>query len=68
MLCLIVEALSGNLDLLLPISVLAEIVHNGTLMTDDVEDDSKLRRGKECIHILFGVDIAVNAGNGMIDF
>jgi len=37
-------------------------------MCDDVEDDSKLRRGKECIHLLYGVDIAVNAGNAMYFF
>jgi geranylgeranyl pyrophosphate synthase len=64
----VAEALGGNLDLVLPISVLCEIVHNGTLMCDDVEDDSKLRRGKECIHLLYGVDIAVNAGNAMYFF
>jgi geranylgeranyl pyrophosphate synthase len=34
-------------------------------MVDDVEDDSQLRRGKPCTHRLFGVDIAVNAGNTM---
>jgi geranylgeranyl pyrophosphate synthase len=68
LLCLVAEALGGNLDVVLPISVLCEIVHNGTLMTDDVEDDSKLRRGKECIHLLYGVDIAVNAGNAMYFF
>ena len=42
-----------------------EIIHNGTLMIDDIEDDSKLRRGKECIHKIFGIDVAINAGNAM---
>lgn len=37
------------------------VVHN-TLMSDDVEDDSVARRGKECIHKIYGVDTAVNTG------
>ncbi len=42
-----------------------EVVHNGSLMVDDIEDNSDLRRGKPCTHHLFGVDIAINAGNAM---
>jgi geranylgeranyl pyrophosphate synthase len=34
-------------------------------MVDDVEDDSTFRRGKPCTHKIFGIDIAVNAGNAM---
>ena len=44
---------------------LTEIVHNGSLMVDDVEDRSLMRRGQPCTHIKFGVDYAVNAGNFM---
>ena len=62
--CLVADALGGNRELVMPLSVLCEMAHNGTLMVDDVEDDSKLRRGKPCIHITYGVDIAINAGNG----
>lgn len=40
------------------------MTHN-TLLVDDVEDDSALRRGKPCTHKLYGVDVAVNAGNTM---
>ncbi|MCK4997701.1 polyprenyl synthetase family protein [Candidatus Pacearchaeota archaeon] len=42
-----------------------EIIHNGTLMIDDIEDSSDIRRGKECIHKIYGNDIAINAGNMM---
>lgn len=42
-----------------------EIIHNGTLMVDDVEDDSEVRRNKECVHKIFGVDVALNTGNFM---
>ena len=45
--------------------VLSEVIHEGSLLTDDVEDSSELRRGKPCIHKIYGVDVAVNAGNAM---
>lgn len=43
--------------------IIPELIHNGTLMIDDIEDKSDIRRGKECIHKIFGEDIAINAGN-----
>jgi geranylgeranyl pyrophosphate synthase len=47
------------------VAAAAEVIHNGTLMVDDVEDGSDLRRGKPCTHVKYGVDVAVNAGNAM---
>ncbi len=44
---------------------LPEIIHNGTLMIDDVEDNSDFRRGKPCIHKIYGNDLTINAGNAM---
>lgn len=44
---------------------LTEIVHNGTLMVDDLEDKSLMRRNEPCIHIKYGDDYAVNTGNFM---
>jgi len=52
----------GNINEFLP---LVEVIHNGTLMVDDIEDDSDLRRGKDCVHKIFGNDVAINAGNAM---
>jgi geranylgeranyl pyrophosphate synthase len=62
---LVAEALGRNSDELLDFAIIPEVIHNGTIMIDDVEDDSQLRRGKPCTHRLFGVDVAVNAGNTM---
>jgi geranylgeranyl diphosphate synthase type I len=45
------------------IAVIPEIIHNGTLIIDDIEDRAELRRGKPVLHKIFGVDIAINAGN-----
>jgi len=62
---LIAEALGGDEELVLPVTCLCEMAHNGTLMIDDIEDNSLMRRGKKCIHLEYGVDIAINAGNAL---
>jgi geranylgeranyl pyrophosphate synthase len=62
---LIVEALGRNSDKFLEFAIIPEVVHNGTIMIDDIEDDSELRRGKPCTHRLFGLDVAINVGNTM---
>jgi octaprenyl-diphosphate synthase len=53
----------GREDGALSISPVVEIAHNGTLIVDDIEDGSDTRRGGPAIHLLFGVDASVNAGN-----
>ncbi|MFC2143225.1 polyprenyl synthetase family protein [Candidatus Aenigmatarchaeota archaeon] len=62
---LVCEALGGSSKENLDFVVILESIHNGTLMIDDIEDSSELRRGKPCIHKIFGDDIAINAGNAM---
>jgi geranylgeranyl diphosphate synthase type I len=52
-------------DYCLDFAIIPEVVHNGTLVIDDIEDSSEVRRGKPCTYKIFGVDIAVNAGNAM---
>ncbi len=62
---LVAEALGGNAEQCIDLVVIPELVHNGTLIVDDTEDFSDLRRGKPCIHKLFGNDVAINAGNAL---
>jgi geranylgeranyl diphosphate synthase type I len=62
---LICEALGWNSGDCLDFAIIPEVVHNGTLIVDDIEDSSELRRGKPCTYRIYGVDIAVNAGNAM---
>ena len=45
------------------ISITSEMLHDGALMIDDIEDNGRARRGDECIHLRYGVDVAINAGN-----
>ena len=64
---LVAEALGGKAKArkIADFAVIPEVVHNGTLMVDDIEDSSDLRRGKPCVHIVYGTDVAINAGNAM---
>ena len=40
-----------------------ELIHAGSLIVDDIEDGSRIRRGKPALHIRYGLPIALNAGN-----
>ena len=62
---MIVEALGGDKNKVFDFVVIPEIIHEGTLLHDDIEDRSELRRGKPCTYILYGVDVTINTGNEM---
>lgn len=62
---LICKALGKDSDYCLDFSIIPEVIHNGTLVIDDIEDSSELRRGKPCTYKIFQTDIAVNSGNAM---
>ncbi|HVU01264.1 MAG TPA: polyprenyl synthetase family protein [Polyangiaceae bacterium] len=56
--------LGGRTDAPPPELALAvEVLHAGSLVVDDIEDDSTERRGDLALHRLFGVPAALNAGN-----
>jgi len=42
---------------------LIEDIHQGSLIVDDIQDGSRTRRNKPALHEVFGVPIALNAGN-----
>ena len=65
MACICAEAVGGKWEDALKLAPMVELIHNGTLMQDDVEDDSVARRGKPCTHKIFGIDTAVNTGTIM---
>ena len=56
------ELTSGN-QRVLPLTPLVELLHSGSLIIDDIEDGSDLRRGKKAVHLIHGVDMAINSGN-----
>ncbi len=59
------EAVGGTEKNALPFTPLPELLHNGTLMVDDIEDGSIERRGKPATHLIYGEDIAINAGSAL---
>lgn len=61
--CLLGCEMYGDGDRALPLCVIVELVHNGTLVIDDIEDGSDWRRGGSSVHLLYGEDVAINAGN-----
>jgi len=51
---------------LLDIGAAIETVHNFTLVHDDIMDDDDLRRGRNAVHIEYGMPTAINAGDAML--
>ena len=45
------------------VCVMAELCHAGALIIDDIEDASALRRGEPCVHLRYGLDVAISAAN-----
>lgn len=52
-------------DLLNKISEIISVFHNSSLLIDDIEDDSQLRRGLPVAHVKYGVPLTINCGNLM---
>jgi geranylgeranyl pyrophosphate synthase len=42
---------------------LVEMLHAGSLVIDDIEDDATIRRGAPALHRVWGTAVALNAGN-----
>ena len=59
------ELVGGNAEDVIGLSPLIEFPHNGSLIIDDIEDKSELRRGEPAVHKIYGEDMAINTGNLM---
>lgn len=59
------EGSGGAAAQALPAAVAIELVHNFSLIHDDVEDGSPLRRHRPTVWRLWGIPQAVNAGDAM---
>ena len=57
------SALNVRLDDSLDLACLIELVHNGSLIVDDIEDASPLRRGQPAAHIIYGEGSSINIAN-----
>lgn len=47
------------------LALIVELLHAGSLVIDDVEDNSEERRGRPALHHVFGVPLAINTGSWM---
>ena len=63
LLLLVAEAVGGDPKKIKDFVVIPELLHDGSIIIDDIEDQGELRRGKPCLHRIFGIDVAINAGN-----
>ena len=62
---LFVDAFGEDPEEYLEYAVIPEVLHNGTIIVDDVEDGATHRRGGPALHHVHGTDVALNAGNAM---
>lgn len=59
------EACGGTDGDAMPYALAIELFHNFTLIHDDIEDSSPMRRGKPTLHAQFGTPIAINSGDAL---
>ncbi len=64
-LVLLYEALAGGIRPALPAAAAIELLHNFTLIHDDIEDQDPTRRHRPTVWSVWGVPQAINAGDGM---
>jgi geranylgeranyl diphosphate synthase type I len=65
-LCMLVcEAVGGLVEHALPAAAAIELVHNFSLVHDDIEDDSATRRHRTTVWKLWGLPHGINCGDGM---
>lgn len=57
------EIVGGRREDALPIATSIELIHNFTLVHDDIMDEDSKRRGVPTVHVLWGIPIAITAGD-----
>jgi geranylgeranyl diphosphate synthase type I len=66
MLCLLCcEAAGGDPEQALPAAAALELVHNFSLVHDDIQDASKTRRGRRTVWDIWGQAQGINVGDGL---
>ncbi|MDO8553410.1 MAG: polyprenyl synthetase family protein [Candidatus Micrarchaeota archaeon] len=56
-------ALGGDISKAILPATIIELFHNFTLIHDDIEDNSLMRRGQPTLHVSHGIPIALNSGD-----
>ena len=63
---LVAKAIGDSHSGLLDVGAAIEIIHNFTLVHDDIMDDDPVRRGRPAVHVAYDVPTAINAGDAML--
>lgn len=59
------QAAGGNWQQAVPAAAAIELLHNFSLIHDDIEDASPTRRGRKTLWTIWGQEQAINAGDAM---
>lgn len=62
------EVFGSSLESSMPAAVAIELLHNFTLIHDDIMDRDEYRRGVKTTHILFGEPVAIIAGDFLFSY
>lgn len=65
---LIGEALGAPVTRIVPFAAACEMLHNASLVHDDIQDGDSMRRGNPTVWKKFGIAQAINLGDAMIAF
>ena len=60
---LVYQLAGGNSEDIYTLTPLIEGIHTASLIHDDIEDNSELRRGQPAAHVAYGLDSALNSGS-----
>ncbi len=63
LLILVARALGGEEEEAIPAAASVELLHNFTLVHDDIMDRDEMRRGVPTVHVLYGEPLAILAGD-----
>lgn len=62
------HAVGGDWRKALPAAAALEIMHNFSLIHDDIQDKSYTRRGKETVWVKWGEALAINGGDALLAY
>ena len=59
----VAQAMGVRLEQAVPFAAACELLHNATLVHDDIQDGDRMRRGQPALWVRHGVNEAINAGD-----
>lgn len=60
------ELLGGNMEKVLPVAAAIEMIHNFTLVHDDIMDNDEVRHNVPTVHKYYGLPLAILAGDILV--